>query len=148
MASRHLQRTTLVVLASSLFCTASLPAQDASAAAIAGTWVTEDGDSKVEITCAGNACSGKVSWVKVADGAAAPVDAKNSDPALRGRPLLGIDILTGFSYKGNHVWDGGKVYAPRRGNSYNGTLTLNRDGTLSVKAKAGIGSKTVTWTRA
>jgi len=46
------------------------------------------------------------------------------------------------------VWEGGKVYSPRRGNSYDGVLTLNKDGTLSVKAKSGLGSKTVVWRRA
>lgn len=127
---------------------APVRAQSADGDAIVGTWLTEDGGSKVEITRTGATYAGRVVWIKVPEGGTPPVDAKNSDASLRTRPIQGIDILSGFTFTGNKTWDGGKVYAPRRGNSYNGTLTLNADGTLSVKAKAGIGSKTVKWTRA
>lgn len=146
MAFRPPATAILGALAALLLSTASASAQD-DANAIAGTWLTENGASKVEVTCNAGACGGKVTWIKVAEGAPAPLDAKNSDASLRTRPLVGVDVLSGFTYKGNQTWDGGKVYSPAKGNSYNGTLTLNRDGTLSVKAKAGIGSKTVTWTR-
>ncbi len=147
MAIRQAAPAMLGALAALLLSTAPASAQD-DPNAIAGTWLTESGASKVEVTCSAGACAGKVAWIKVAEGAAEPLDAKNSDASLRARPLLGVDILTGFTYKGNQVWDGGKVYSPGKGNNSNGTLTLNKDGTLSVKAKAGIGSKTVTWTRA
>lgn len=147
MAIQEAPRAVMGALAALLLAAAPVSAQD-EANAIAGTWLTEAGTSKVEVTCNAGACTGKVTWIKVADGASPPLDAKNSDASLRTRPLMGVDILTGFTWKGNQTWDGGKVYSPGKGNNYNGTLTLNKDGTLSVKAKAGIGSKTVTWTRA
>ncbi|HXY30634.1 MAG TPA: DUF2147 domain-containing protein [Gemmatimonadaceae bacterium] len=112
--------------------------------AIVGTWLTSDSSSKVQIVSSGGTYSGTVVWLK----AATAVDSKNSDASLRSRPVMGIAILSGFSYKGSDVWEGGKVYSPRRGNSYDGVLTLNKDGTLSVKAKSGLGSKTVVWRRA
>ena len=121
-----------------------LTAQRASAqATIAGTWFTEDSSSKVTITQSGNAYSGKVTWVKT-DGA---VDAKNSDPSLRTRPIMGIDILTGCTGDATSA-KGCRIYAPKRGNSYDAELNLDKDGTLKVKVKAGIGGKTQTWTRA
>jgi uncharacterized protein (DUF2147 family) len=121
-----------------------LIAQRASAqATIAGTWFTEDSSSKVTITQSGNAYSGKVTWVKT-DGA---VDAKNSDPSLRTRPIMGIDILTGCTGDATSA-KGCRIYAPKRGNSYDAELNLDKDGTLKVKVKAGIGGKTQTWTRA
>jgi uncharacterized protein (DUF2147 family) len=120
-----------------------LIAQRASAqATIAGTWFTEDSSSKVTITQSGNAYSGKVTWVKT-DGA---VDAKNSDPSLRTRPIMGIDILTGCTGDATSA-KGCRIYAPKRGNSYDAELNLDKAGTLKVKVKAGIGGKTQTWTR-
>ncbi len=82
-------------------------------ATIAGTWFTEDSSSKVTITQSGNAYTGKVTWVKT-DGA---VDAKNSDPSLRTRPILGIDILTGCTGDATSA-KGCRIYAPKRGSSY------------------------------
>ena len=118
-----------------------VPAQRAAAQSIAGTWFTEDSSSKVTITQSGNAYTGKVTWVKT-DGA---VDAKNSDPALRTRPIMGIDILTGCTGDATSA-KGCRIYAPKR-SSYDAELNLDKDGTLKVKVKAGIGGKTQTWTR-
>ena len=121
-----------------------LTAQRAHAqASIAGTWFTEDSSSKVTITQSGNAYTGKVTWVKT-DGA---VDAKNSDPSLRTRPIMGIDILTGCTGDATSA-KGCRIYAPKRGSSYDAELNLDKDGTLKVKVTAGIGGKTPTWTRA
>ena len=121
-----------------------LTAQRAHAqASIAGTWFTEDSSSKVTITQSGNAYTGKVTWVKT-DGA---LDAKNSDPSLRTRPIMGIDILTGCTGDATSA-KGCRIYAPKRGSSYDAELNLDKDGTLKVKVKAGIGGKTQTWTRA
>jgi uncharacterized protein (DUF2147 family) len=121
----------------------AIPASAHAQASIAGTWFTEDSSSKVTITQSGNAYIGKVSWVKT-DGA---VDAKNSDPALRTRPIMGIDILTGCTGDATSA-KGCRIYAPKRGSSYDAELNLDQDGTLKVKVKAGIGGKTQTWTRA
>ena len=109
----------------------SLGAQRAHAqAGIAGVWFTEDSSSKV-------------TWVKT-EGA---VDAKNSDPSLRTRPIMGIDILTGCTGDATSA-KGCRIYAPKRGSSYDAELSLDKDGSLKVKVKAGIGGKTQTWTRA
>ena len=121
-----------------------VPLQRAHAqASIAGAWFTEDSSSKVTITQNGNAYSGKVTWVKT-DGA---VDAKNNDPTLRTRPIMGIDILTGCTGDATSA-KGCRIYAPKRGSTYDADLALDKDGTLKVKVKAGIGGKTQTWTRA
>jgi uncharacterized protein (DUF2147 family) len=121
-----------------------LSSERASAqAGIAGTWFTEDSSSKVTITQSGNAYTGKVTWVKT-EGA---LDAKNSDPSLRTRPIMGIDILTGCTGDATSA-KGCRIYAPKRGSSYDAELSLDKDGSLKVKVKAGIGGKTQTWTRA
>jgi len=120
-----------------------LPVSAYAQSSIAGTWFTEDSSSKVTITQSGNAYTGKVTWVKT-EGA---VDAKNSDPSLRTRPIMGIDILTGCTGDATSA-KGCRIYAPKRGSSYDAELSLDKDGSLKVKVKAGIGGKTQTWTRA
>ena len=75
----------------------------ASAAdAIVGTWLTDDGDSKVEIAAAkgadgGAVYSGRVAWLKEPLRDGQPLrDANNADAALRERPILGLTIVAGF----------------------------------------------------
>ncbi|MEZ4413182.1 MAG: DUF2147 domain-containing protein [Gemmatimonadales bacterium] len=115
--------------------------------AILGTWWTEDSASKVKIVDSAGTYSAVVTWVPNNAEGKPPVDVKNSDSALRTRPILGITILSGFAYGGNGVWNKGKIYAPKKGKSFSGQLTLGADGTLQVKAKSGPASKTVTWVR-
>jgi len=129
-----------------------LPAGAAPADAIVGSWLTDDGASKVEVTAAKAAdgatlYNGKLVWLKqpLRDGKPA-VDANNTDAALRGRPLIGITILTGFKADGGG-WSGGTVYAPRAGKSYPAELALGADGRLELKVNAGLLSKTDYWTR-
>jgi uncharacterized protein (DUF2147 family) len=135
-------RPAALPLAALVLALSARPAS-AQAATIAGTWFTEDSSSKVTITQSGNAYNGKVSWVKTTGA----VDAKNSDASLRTRPILGIDILTGCTGDATSA-KGCRLYAPKRGSTYDAELNLDKDGTLKVKVKAGIGGKTQTWTRA
>jgi uncharacterized protein (DUF2147 family) len=116
--------------------------------AILGTWLTDGGDSKVEITSSASKYAGKIVWLKEPERDGKPArDAHNANAALRDRPILGLEILSGFSYASNGTWAGGTVYAPRRGRSYPAELSVGRDGRLDIKVKDGIFSKTVYWTR-
>ncbi len=135
-----------------LWLSAALPAAAASADAIVGSWLTDDGASKVEVTAdkAANGSTlynGKLVWLKEPLRDGKPVlDAKNADAALRARPLIGIPILSGFKADGGG-WSGGTVYAPRAGKSFPADLSLGADGRLELKVKAGLLSKTDYWTR-
>lgn len=115
---------------------------------IVGAWLTEDGESKVEISRSGTSYSGKAVWLKAEAAGSKPLrDTKNADPELRGRPLLGIEVLSGVTYAGDGIWKGGTVYSPRKGKPYPVELSIGSDGKLNVKAKAGPLSRTVQWTR-
>jgi uncharacterized protein (DUF2147 family) len=141
-------RSTAVWLAVAGFVVAISSGAATPEDAIVGVWLTESGDSKVDIARQGAAYTGKVVWLKQADGGGKQVlDARNADPALRGRPIMGLDVLSGLRYAGAGVWKGGTVYSPRKGRAYPVELTLAADGKLNVKAKDGILSKTVQWTR-
>jgi uncharacterized protein (DUF2147 family) len=117
----------------------------------AGTWLTEDGASKVEITVAGSGAvavlSGKVVWLKEPQRDGQPLrDANNADAAQRARPIMGLPILAGFKPAADG-WSGGTVYSPRIGKHFDAALSLAGDGRLQLKIDAGLLSRTDYWTR-
>jgi uncharacterized protein (DUF2147 family) len=103
-----------------------------------GTWLTPGALSRVEITKCGSRYCGVITWLKTPK-----ADAKNPDPSLRGRPLPGAQILSGFAPDGT----GGKVYSPERGSSYDAKLVLVEATTLEIRVSAGFIRKTVAWKR-
>lgn len=50
-------------------------------------------------------------------------DDRNKDPALRSRPMLGLQILTLRPGKQPHIFDG-EIYNPEDGNTYSGYLEM------------------------
>lgn len=74
-------------------------------------------------------------------------DANNPDAALRGRPILGLEILSGFKAAPGGGWVCSTRYAPRAGKRHPATLSLTADGRLQLEVKAGLLWKTVYWTR-
>lgn len=141
----------LGVLLAVLGCASTAVAADAGDA-IVGTWLTADGSSKVQIADAQGAYAGHVVWLKEptfaeGDMAGKPkVDRMNPDVALRTRPVMGLDVLTGFHYDGDNTWSGGTVYTPATGKSYPCKLALAADGTLKLTV-GGVFGRTMTWTR-
>lgn len=103
-----------------------------SANDIVGTWVTEGGKSNVKISAGGGAYSGKLTWLRepLRDGKP-KVDAKNENASLRSRPIVGLSLLSGFSFKGDH-WEG-KIYNPEDGKTYSCQLKLRNAKTLEVR---------------
>ena len=125
---------------------ASLPAA-AAAPSVEGLWRTEDGSAVVEIVPCGQQICGRIARV-LATGANVPrTDVNNSDPARRTRPLVGLQILSGFR-AGPKAWEGGRAYDPKSGRSYDASLRLNADGSLRVTGCVLIVCQSVRWTRA
>ena len=77
------------------------------------------------------------------------LDVNNHDPALRTRPILGMDLIADFSRKSDRQWVNGRIYDPRDGKTYKCKMTLQKDGTLKVRGYVGVSlfGKTVVWTR-
>ena len=131
------------------------PAANATAPpdAIVGTWLTEDGSSRVDIAAAKGAddatvYAGTVSWLRDPTRDGKPLhDANNDDAALRDRPILGLEIVSGFKATADGGWNGGKLYSPRNGKSYPAEMSLRSDGRLELKIEAGFLTRTVHWTR-
>jgi uncharacterized protein (DUF2147 family) len=126
--------------------TAEVPA---SQDAIVGTWLTEKQDSKIEIARNGTTYAGKVIWLKQPTRDGKPLhDAKNPNHQLRDRPILGLEILSGFRYSGDATWSKGAIYSPQTGSTFPAELSLVSNDRLDIKVKDGIFFKHVAWTRA
>ena len=117
-------------LALAVFAAAALAGTAASASPAAGLWRTPERDGKVRISDCGAGICGHI-----ADGAdirANPDvrDIKNSDEALRTRPLKGAPIFDGLT-GGPAKWTG-KVYNPVDGKTYSGSVVLTNANTLKL----------------
>ena len=133
-----------------------VPAFSASANDVLGKWLTDGGKSKVEIVKSGNEFKGKIVWldeeVYPADDPEAGVvkyDRNNPDEKLRPRPILGLELVWGFTYNAKeHKWEKGKIYDPESGKTYNCTIKLDDEGNLDVRGsldKWGLVGRTTVW---
>jgi uncharacterized protein (DUF2147 family) len=118
--------------------------------AIIGEWYTAEGKSVVEIYKCGELYCGKIIWLKnpKTDEGKEKTDMKNPDESKRGNRLMGLDILSGFRYKGENSWQDGKIYDPKNGKTYSCKMKL--DGSeLKVRGYIGFSllGRTTVWTR-
>ncbi len=125
--------------------------QDRDRDGILGQWLTAGGESRVEISrCDSVTYCGKIVWLRdpLKDGK--PVaDDKNPEDSLKSRPVLGLQILRGFTYRGDGLWSGGKIYDPKSGNDYSAKMTLVDEGNLDLRGYVVIPlfGRTEKWTR-
>jgi uncharacterized protein (DUF2147 family) len=126
--------------------------------AIVGTWWNEEKDAQIEIyPCEGRYC-GKIIMLKEPNFPAndfkgmagkPKVDRENPDVSKRERPILGMNIVWGFTPSGENLWDGGFIYNPRDGKTYKCKLSFENPDTLKVRGFIGISliGKTNIWTK-
>ena len=108
------------------------------AQSVVGKWVTEGGESQVEIYQSGDQLNGKIVWLQKGDG---QQDVHN----LQSRKLVGINILTGLKKKGDK-WEGGKIYNPKNGKTYKCSIWLDGNN-LKVRGYLAMFYETQTWTK-
>lgn len=140
------------------FCAALLIA-GASISALAdptspvGTWNTIDDEtnkpkSVVRITEKDGVISGTVE--KIVDPTKQDSkcdDCANDDPR-KGKPVIGMTILTGLKKEGDNVWGGGQILDPKNGKSYNAKVTLIDGGKkLEMRGSILFFGRTQTWIR-
>ena len=112
---------------------------------IVGVWDTGDG-AHVEVYERDGKYHGKFTRF-YDEPPAGGLDVKNPDPALRGRPLLGTDLIVNFVFD-DQKWKHGRIYNPENGKQYKADLELE-EGVLKVRGWIGIRllGRTVKWTR-
>lgn len=123
---------------------------------VLGVWKSEGEKSHVEIYKCGGAYCGRIVWLKepVCDGSdgpagAAKTDRNNPDPARKGRPIIGLQIMEGFTAAGGNRWEKGTIYDPENGRTYNCRMKLASPERLEVRGYIGISlvGRTTVWTR-
>lgn len=127
-------------------------ATDSSAATTpVGRWYAEGGAAQVEVEPCGDALCGRVVWLRSPydENGCTMSDRYNPDRALRGRPMIGIDILSGLRPVAEGTWDGGTIYDPTSGRTYQCTASIDGDDRLRVRGYVGfhILGRTTTWIR-
>jgi uncharacterized protein (DUF2147 family) len=126
---------------------------------IAGTWLNQDKDAKIEIFNCGQKLCGKIVWLKEPTYPAGStegtpgtpkVDHNNPDVNLRKVPVLGMQILQDFEPGKGNVWSNGKIYDPKSGKTYSSKITLVSPNELKLRGYIGISliGRTDVWTRA
>lgn len=129
----------------------SVAAQDENR--VVGTWLTQYGDSKVTIKKDSKGkYIGEISWLKEPNRNGKPkLDDKNPETSLQSRPIMGLEILSGFVYnKEDKEWVDGKIYDAKEGKTYKCYMWFEEDATkLHVKGYIGFAliGKEVVWTK-
>ena len=116
-----------------------------------GTWKTIDDETKqaksyVEIFEKNGKLYGKVS--KILTKGKENAKCTECSGALKNKPILGLQILTGLKKEGKE-WSGGKIIDPTNGKEYKAKMTLNGSDKLDVRGYIGISlmGRTQTWQR-
>ena len=116
---------------------------------ISGRWLSGDGDGWIDVAMTGDGLSGIIAGSPNASDDRADTDEQNPDPALRDRALIGLELFSGFEYKGKGKWKGGTIYDPNSGKTYKCIITRVDADTLKVRGFIGVAmlGRTETWTR-
>lgn len=136
----------ITVLAAQLIAPGLAHADDPVVAAdtILGIWETEHEDgnwSHVEVYKKDGKYFGRIIWLKNPLYDVGEVDGmdnkprrdlENSDKTLQNRPIIGLEIASGFSHNGKNKWEGGRIYDPASGKSYDCKITMKEDGSLEI----------------
>jgi uncharacterized protein (DUF2147 family) len=102
-----------------------------------GRWQNDTKDIIIEFyKTKDNLWNAKIVWLKDNDdhNGEPKRDVYNSDPKLRTRKIIGIDLLYGLKTKSsNDKWIGGSIYNYENGQSYNAIIFLEDENTILIK---------------
>ena len=115
-----------------------------------GTWLSQDGGTKVRLSDCGGKLCGVVVWLKEPkDSSGKPkTDIHNSDASKRARPMMGLEVVRGLTPDGANRWSG-NIYNADDGNTYSAHMTVGDGNTADVQGCVlGLLCKTQKWTRA
>ena len=102
---------------------------------VLGTW-KEPAGAKIEVHLCGAEVCAKL--LKLSDDAPKTNDGNNPDKKLQQRPLVGLEIGTGFRLADASHAEDGKLYDPKSGKTYHGSMTSEGD---SLKLRGYVGIK-------
>lgn len=144
-----MKKITLLIIAS-LSIIFSAKAQK-NADDIVGVWLTGSGKGHVKIDKVGNYYFGRLVWLKEPLNAEGKpkLDKNNEDVSKRSKTVLGMQLLGGFEWKNDNLWDNGNIYDPENGKTYNCKIDLENANTMNVRGFIGISlfGRTDIWKR-
>ena len=137
------------------------PTASAQQSSVMGTWLTASGRAQVRIEPCPDPKSGAICGTIVGliepkgpDGTVvapeAAIDWRNTDPALRGRKVLGMPLIWGFKKTSDpNAFEDGQIYNGENGKVYNANVSLQPDGKLRLRGYVGTPmlGETQLWTR-
>jgi uncharacterized protein (DUF2147 family) len=132
----------LMLLLSLAHGTFSVASADGDRAAVYGIWASSG--TMIEVVPDGDALSARIVALKhprwrEKDGVGRigelKTDIHNPDPALRDRPLIGVQLLRDFHFRGGR-WRG-KLYLPTSGSTWTASARV-RHGMLEIRGFLGI----------
>jgi uncharacterized protein (DUF2147 family) len=103
---------------------------------ILGIWWNEEKTSKIKVEKKDGKYIGTVVYMipeKYVNGKS-PVDDKNPDVKLQSRPVVGLQILSGFVFDSkDKEWENGTIYDPKSGKTYDCYAWLESNDLLKLK---------------
>ncbi|WP_072396491.1 DUF2147 domain-containing protein [Hyphomicrobium sp. CS1GBMeth3] len=133
----------------------TLASEAAAARPELGTWYDDSGQGAVEVyICAEapNKLCGRIIWLKDPLNAEGEPkhDRYNPNPTNQGRPICGLPMIWGLGLMSDGTFDGGKIYDPKTGKTYDVALKLAQPDKLTITGYLGMKmlGKSFTWTRA
>jgi uncharacterized protein (DUF2147 family) len=118
-----------------------------------GIWYDDTGKGAVKIEiCTPTTLCGKIYWLKepMAENGQPKTDGYNPEPAMRGRPICGLQIMGDLEKISGGGFDNGWVYDPKEGKSYSVALDLINSNTMKMTGYKGMRflGKSFIWKRA
>ncbi|MFT6827670.1 MAG: hypothetical protein ACI9Z3_000727 [Roseivirga sp.] len=117
---------------------------------ILGTWLTDENKAKIEVYKQKGLYHGRIIWLKepLNEKGKPKLDKENNDKSMRQRPVIGMNLIQGFEFKGDK-WEGGEIYDPENGKTYSCVIKM-KGNKLEVRGYVGMTmfGRTVIWTRA
>ncbi len=118
---------------------------------IIGIWETPgDDNGRIEIFKTDNKYYGKIIWLKrKGENGEVLTDKNNPNKSLQNRPIIGTEILKGFIFNKEDMWEDGEIYDPKSGNTYSCQLSLQDKNTMKVRGYIGFSliGRTEYWKR-
>jgi uncharacterized protein (DUF2147 family) len=118
---------------------------------IVGKWMSAHGSGQIEIYKDGDQYSGKLVWLKSPTDEEGKIktDVHNPSESLRSHPLISLEILKKYNYKGDGEWTEGTIYDPKSGKTYSSKIQLKSSDKLEIRGFMGISliGKSEVWTR-
>ena len=117
------------------FIVALFPQAQNAPDAILGTWITAAGNCKIEVYKQSDEYKAKIVWLKEDEnGKNDYKDGKNPDHTLRGRQLVGTDVVNGLHYDSEeNKYIDGIIYDARNGKKWDSIVWLTDDNLLKIK---------------